>query len=142
MESKLFISISNFVEKVHSCNSCLGRQYGNLLTGLTNAERGTALKTFLAMEWEINHRLAISSVNKASSLLSKDFPVGVRSIQRYFPDTAENQLPCSICQDFLSTSFMESLAREAKDLVSDYEFSTYLVGSIFHPGIIDKEDTT
>ena len=80
MESKLFTSISNFVEKVHSCNSCLGRQYGNLLTGLTNAERGTALKTFLAMEWEINHRLAISSVNKASSLLSKDFPVGVRSI--------------------------------------------------------------
>ncbi|MHA2113730.1 MAG: hypothetical protein ACW98W_19915, partial [Candidatus Hodarchaeales archaeon] len=88
MESKLFTSISNFVEKVHICNSCLGRQYGNLLTGLTNAERGTALKTFLAMEWEINHRLAISSVKEASSLLSKDFSVGVRSIQRYFPDTA------------------------------------------------------
>jgi tRNA pseudouridine synthase 10 len=141
MESKLFTSISNFAEKVHSCNSCLGRQYGNLLTGLTNAERGAALKTFLAMEWEINNRLAISSVNAASSLLSKDFSVGVRSIQRYFPDTAENQLPCAICQDFLSKPFMESLAREAKDLVSDYEFSTYLVGSIFHPGIIDKEDT-
>ena len=142
MESKLFISISNFIEKTHCCNSCLGRQYGNLLTGLTNAERGTALKTFLAMEWEINHRLASSNTKEISSLLSKDFFVGLRSIQRYFPEITENQLPCSICQDLLSTPFMESLAREAKELVSDYEFSTYLVGSIFNPAIIDKEDTT
>ncbi|MHA1443579.1 MAG: tRNA pseudouridine(54/55) synthase Pus10 [Candidatus Hodarchaeales archaeon] len=142
MESKLFISVSSLIKNNHYCNSCLGRQYGNLLTGLTNAERGKALKTFFAMEWEINHRLSLSNANEVSSLLSKDFSVGLSSIQRYFPDTAENQLPCSICQDFLAIPFMESLAREAKDLVSDYEFSTYLVGSIFSPAIIDKEDTT
>ena len=141
MESKLFNSVYSFMEKNHCCNSCLGRQYGNLLTGLTNSARGTALKTFLLMEWEINHRLSPSETNQTSSLLSKDFPVGISSTNRYYPTTVVDQNPCTICRDFLSNPFMETLAREAKDLVSEYEFSTYLVGSIFPPEIIDKEDT-
>ena len=56
MESYLFNTILPFIEKHHICNSCLGRQFGNLLTGLSNTERGMALKIFLAMEWEIKHR--------------------------------------------------------------------------------------
>ncbi len=32
------------------CDSCLGRQFAMLSTGLTNAERGRALKTVLSMQ--------------------------------------------------------------------------------------------
>ncbi|NLA42040.1 MAG: tRNA pseudouridine(54/55) synthase Pus10, partial [Smithella sp.] len=32
------------------CDSCLGRQFAMLSTGLTNAERGRSLKTVLAMQ--------------------------------------------------------------------------------------------
>ena len=142
MESYLFNTILPFIEKHHVCNSCLGRQFGNLLTGLSNADRGSALKIFLAMEWEINHRQAKTGLSNISSLVSKDFPVGEHSVKRYFPDSEPSSLPCTICQDFLSYPFLESLAKEARDLVSEYEFSTFLVGSKFPPGIIDNEDIT
>ncbi|MHA2389131.1 MAG: hypothetical protein ACXACW_10475, partial [Candidatus Hodarchaeales archaeon] len=140
MESYLFTTILPFIEKHHVCNSCLGRQFGNLLTGLSNADRGSALKIFLAMEWEISHRQAKTDCETFSSLMSKDFLVGEQSVRRYFPEAEANSLPCTICQDFLSIPFLESLAREACDLVSEYEFSTFLVGSQFPPNVIDSED--
>ncbi len=140
MESYLFTTVLPFIEKHHVCNSCLGRQFGNLLTGLSNAERGSALKIFLAMEWEISHRQAKTDRETISSLMSKDFLVGEQSVRRYFPEAEANSLPCTICQDFLSIPFLEILAREACDLVSEYEFSTFLVGSQFPPNVIDSED--
>ncbi len=140
MESQLFTTILSFLGKKHVCNSCLGRQFGNLLTGLSNADRGSALKIFLTMEWEIQHRQAKAGLTEISSLISKDFTVGELSVQRYFPDIESNILPCQICQDFLSIPFLESLAKEARDLASEYEFSTFLVGSIFPPNVIDNED--
>ena len=142
MESQLFTTILPFLEKHHVCNSCLGRQFGNVLTGLSNADRGSALKIFFAMEWEINHRQAATGLTIISSLISKDFPIGGLSVRRYFPDSETNTLPCAICQDFLSIPFLESLAKEACDLASEYEFSTFLVGSIFPPSVIDNEDIT
>lgn len=140
MESYLFNTVVPFAESNHTCNSCLGRQFGNLLTGLSNRERGLALKIFLTMEWEIKHRQVKDGINNISSLMSKDFIIGSKSIQRYFSEAEPSTLSCTICQDFLSVPVLESLAKEARDLVSEYEFSTFLVGSIFPPNIIDNED--
>ncbi|MHA1976418.1 MAG: tRNA pseudouridine(54/55) synthase Pus10 [Candidatus Hodarchaeales archaeon] len=142
MDSQLFSTILPFIEKYHVCNSCLGRQFGNILTGLSNADRGSALKIFFMMEWEINHRQAKTGLTNISSLMSKDFTIGEQSVRRYFPETETITQPCTICQDFLSIPFLESLAKEACDLVTEYEFSTFLVGSRFPPSIIDNEDIT
>ncbi|RLJ06610.1 MAG: hypothetical protein DRP12_03785 [Candidatus Aenigmatarchaeota archaeon] len=34
------------------CDNCLGRCFSQLLTGLTNAERGRIIRSFLALEYE------------------------------------------------------------------------------------------
>ena len=140
MESQIFTTVLSLLDKIHCCNSCLGRQFGNLLTGLSNAKRGSAIKTFVTMEWEINHRLAKTSTIPQTALISKEFPIGVNSVKRYLSEIETDTTPCMICQDLLSKINLERLAQEAKDLVNEYEFSTFLVGCRFPPKIIDNED--
>jgi tRNA pseudouridine synthase 10 len=92
------------------------------------------------MEWEVDHRVNKSDSIQYTSLLSKDFTIGVKSVNRYFSDISPQTIPCGICQDILSKPFLESLAKEAKTLISDYEFSTFLVGCKIPPKIVDNED--
>jgi len=141
MESSILSKVSQLVRDIHCCNSCLGRQFGNLLTGLSNTKRGEALKILLLMEWENNHRLLAIEPPNSSSLLSKDFNIGSVSIKRFFPDTQPVDTPCDICQDNLSSYKLKTLTTDALKALSEYEFSTFLVGSQFPPFIIDKEDT-
>ncbi len=141
MESKILRQVQNLIENVHCCNSCLGRQFGNLLSGLSNNKRGEAMKIMLLMEWENSHRLTKVKPPKASSLLSKDFNIGYVSIQRFFPDVLPCNSSCDICQDNLSAQQLDTLTDDALQALNEYEFSSFLVGSQFPPNIIDKEDT-
>ena len=46
---KLEDKLRLFLDVPYMCDSCLGRQFGQLLTGMTNRERGHALRIMLAM---------------------------------------------------------------------------------------------
>ncbi|MFX0086956.1 MAG: tRNA pseudouridine(54/55) synthase Pus10 [Candidatus Hodarchaeota archaeon] len=141
MESSILRQVENLIKHVHCCNSCLGRQFGNLLSGLSNTMRGRALKILLLMEWENSHRLSASDPPSPSSLRSNDFSIGLHSLQRYFPEIKAIDAPCDICRDILSSYLLDKLTAEAIRALDEYEFFTFLVGSIFPPAIIDKEDS-
>jgi tRNA pseudouridine synthase 10 len=141
MESAILSKVENLIKHVHCCNSCLGRQFGNLLSGLSNSMRGKALKILLLMEWENSHRLSPNDPPSLSSLLSNDFSIGLQSLQRYYPETKSTDTPCDICRDILSSYLLDRLTAEAILALDEYEFFTFLVGSIFPPAIIDKEDS-
>lgn len=140
MESIILKKVEDLARDLHCCNSCLGRQFGNLLSGLSNEKRGIALKTLLLMEWENKHRISAINRPNVSSLLSTDFQIGYLSIQRFFPDIHPENSSCDICKDILSAQSIDKLAHDAFHAVRDYEFSTFLVGSQFSPSILDKED--
>lgn len=140
MESQILSKAKNLIQNIHCCNSCLGRQFGNLLSGLTNHERGAALKIILLMEWENSHRLTKADLVVPSSLTSKDFDPGSKSLLRYFPETQSDGSTCAICQDVLFISNLDRLAQDAVNALEGYEFTTFLVGSIFLPLLIDNED--
>ncbi len=142
MISLILDQVQNLIKHVHCCNSCLGRQFGNLLSGLSNDMRGTALKILLLMEWENSHRLSAKDPPNLSSLLSSDFSIGLSSLHRYYPKIQLSDSPCDICRDILSSDILDKLTTEALQAIDGYEFSTFLVGSIFPPAIIDKEDST
>jgi len=141
MELPILNKVKQLIKDVHCCNSCLGRQFGNLLSGLSNRKRGEALKILLLMEWENSRRLSKIEPPKLSSLLSEDFDIGERSIQRFYPEMQSITSHCEICQGILSSQNMKSITDNALKILDDYEFSTFLVGSQFPPSIIDKEDT-
>ncbi|UCG00479.1 MAG: tRNA pseudouridine(54/55) synthase Pus10 [Candidatus Heimdallarchaeota archaeon] len=141
METSIFNKAKHLITHVHCCNSCLGRQFGNLLSGLSNKKRGEALKIILLMEWENIHRLLKKEPPKSSSLLSEDFNIGKMSIQRFFSEIQSASTHCEICQGNLYPQKLKELANSALEALNEYEFSTFLVGSQFPPSIIDKEDT-
>lgn len=141
MDSDILQKAENLVADLHFCNSCLGRQFGNLLSGLSNEKRGTALKILLLMNWEYRQRLSQFDRTPSSSLLSTDFPIGSVSVQRFLPEINPENLSCAVCNDLLSSEHIDKLAQDAFQELNDYEFSTFLVGSQFSPTIIDKEDT-
>ncbi|NHJ02145.1 MAG: tRNA pseudouridine(54/55) synthase Pus10 [Candidatus Heimdallarchaeota archaeon] len=141
MESYVLKQVLSLLEKYHICNSCLGRQFGNLLSGLTNESRGMALKTVLLMEWENKSRLTSFEEPVLSSLLSKDYEIGLKSVQRYFPESTLNEAKCDICNDYLLPVKLEKLAIRAVDTAEELDFGTFLVGCIFPPSMLDKEDS-
>jgi tRNA pseudouridine synthase 10 len=141
MELQILSKAKQLIKEVHCCNSCLGRQFGNLLSGLSNKKRGEALKILLLMEWENIRRISKIEPPKLSSLLSEDFNIGEISIQRFNPEIRSINSQCGICQGILSSQNLKTLTNEALEALDGYEFSTFLVGSQFPPSIIDKEDT-
>ena len=140
MDSKILEKVEKLVTDIHCCNACLGRQFGNLLSGLTNYSRGFALKIVLLMEWENQYRLQDIKPTIFSSLLSKDFDLGIKSLQRHFPDITNSLKPCDICHDLLLADNLDQLAKKAFISLKEYDYSTFLVGSIFPPVILDSED--
>ncbi len=141
MDSAILEKVENLITNIHCCNSCLGRQFGNLLSGLSNSMRGKALKILLLMEWEYSHRLSATEIPNISSLLASDFEIGKHSFQRFYPEIQSVDIPCEICRDILAKGLLNKLTGEALKVITEYEFSTFLVGSIFPPSIIDKEDS-
>ena len=41
------------LQKGYICDNCLGRQFGQVLSGTTNRERGRSIRTVLAMEYSM-----------------------------------------------------------------------------------------
>ncbi len=98
------------------CDHCLGRQFGKLSTGLTNDERGKALKLSLAME---------------ADRLSKE---GSDSL---FSSSIEGT-PCWVCNGLFEE--LDVWAEMALAKLSKYEYSTILVGTIISGLLSENEE--
>ncbi|SET08198.1 tRNA pseudouridine synthase 10 [Methanococcoides vulcani] len=102
------------------CDHCMGRQFAKLSTGLTNDERGRAVKLSLAMEGdrlnkdegdkEILEELSSSSVNARKSLKME----------------GEDE-KCWVCLGLFEK--LDDWAERAEIALKDYEYSTFLVGT-------------
>jgi len=112
------------------CDSCLGRQFAMLSTGLTNAERGRAVKTVLAMhassrnDQELLEDLAPSSHNARLSLGRKD----------------EQDQRCWACLGEMSSENLEAWAEKAVAALQGLEYGTILVGTRISGLLAENEE--
>jgi len=121
------------------CDSCLGRQFGNLLTGLSNSERGHAIKLSLAME---AHSRMDEDPEEAIEILSflayngAHIPA-VESLQKMGIEVRPFE-KCFLCNNFLSRT--REIAKKCLNRVKDYEFHTFLVGAKVTEEVLNKEE--
>lgn len=103
------------------CDHCLGRQFGQLLTGMSNQERGRAIRTALAMEYEMKP----FKVKEGNF-----FGVGLRKEK-------QPKRTCEICGDIFSEfqRFEKEIRKSTKA-----EYSTFLIGTNVNNELIDKEE--
>jgi len=99
------------------CNSCLGRQWGNLLSGLSNEQRGKIIREYAAMLLDSGESIDIDK-NNFHGIKFRNIKIKTEKPEK-----------CSVCKNF----FRDELERLAKETVKKFrgiEFSSFLVGTI------------
>jgi tRNA pseudouridine synthase 10 len=104
------------------CDSCLGRQFAMLSTGLTNRERGHAIKTVLAMgggELEI---------------LAPSFRPARLALK------IEEEPRCWVCLEEMDPANLETWAERAAAALQGLECQTFLVGTRMSGLLAENEE--
>ncbi|MCS3924518.1 tRNA pseudouridine(54/55) synthase Pus10 [Methanosalsum natronophilum] len=100
------------------CDHCLGRQFGQLSTGLTNDKRGHAIRLTLLMEAD---RLKKEGVEEPF-------------IKNVFNN---NEDGCWVCNDIFTE--LDIWVQKILVEVNNYEYSTFLVGTIMS-GLLNENE--
>lgn len=118
------------------CDSCLGRLFGMLGFGLSNYERGRALKTLLLMlaydvvrgvvDEELVAALAASGFDPAGEALAK------------FGKPKPERRQCYICGGIMER--LDELVKMCLDAGSEYEYETFQVGCKVPKDISEREE--
>jgi tRNA pseudouridine synthase 10 len=102
------------------CDHCLGRQFAKLSTGLSNKERGQAMKLTLVLEGD---RIYKSENN--DSLLKELVPCSALARKTLRIEGEDEQ--CWVCLDQFKK--LDFWASEAAKALEELEYSTFLVGT-------------
>ena len=114
------------LQKGFVCDSCLGRQFGQLLSGMTNRERGKSIRTALALEFSL-----------------KPFPVDKSNFSgfnfRKGKPALEKPESCRICGGLFGS--LGKWAEEASKKLRPLEYQTFVVASILSRNLIQREES-
>jgi tRNA pseudouridine synthase 10 len=109
------------------CDRCLGRLFGNLLSGMGNDERGRVIRHSLAFSRDAGEKLDVEESNF--------FGIKFRNQKQI----AKKPETCSLCKGFFD-SRLKQLADAAVKKLSSIEFETFLVGTILPPDMRKEEE--
>jgi tRNA pseudouridine synthase 10 len=102
------------------CDHCLGRQFAKLSTGLSNRERGQAMKLALVLEGD-----RIYKSENDDSLLNELVPCSEFARKTLKTEGEDEQ--CWVCLDQFKK--LDFWAEEAAKALEGLEYSTFLVGT-------------
>lgn len=112
------------------CDACLGRQFGKLSTGLTNAQRGFAIKTEMSMQ------AAADGDKETQKLLAPAFQQARKVLGIEGQDEE-----CWLCRGlFQDPESIPKWADRCIEAISGYEYDTLLVGTKVPPIYSEKEE--
>jgi len=123
------------------CDSCLGRQYGMLIHGLTNEERGRAVKVLLTAEghMRVSEGKKREGVAVLRVLASKGrFPEARSTLEQLGVKKIPDVEPCYVCRGVLDR--VHEKAEMVVDAVKGYGFRTFLIGVALPVEVVERED--
>jgi tRNA pseudouridine synthase 10 len=112
------------------CDSCLGRQFAMLSTGLTNAERGRSIKTFLSMA---------GSLDGSGGEILKELAPSSRSARLKLGFEGEEER-CSVCLGEMEPERLDRWAEAAERELRHLEHETFLVGTRMSGLLAENEE--
>ena len=107
------------------CDHCLGRQFGQMLKGYSNAERGRAIRLVVAMAND-SEKLAFDENNFSGIGFRRD-------------DVKKEGKVCCICEGFFSK--IDSYVDKASKLLGKREFSSFVVGTKLSENFVINEES-
>jgi tRNA U54 and U55 pseudouridine synthase Pus10 len=122
---KIMESALKLMKKGYVCDYCLGRAFGNLLTGKSNKERGEAIRQVLAMFFDSGENLDID--------LSNFHGINFRNRKVEIEKKA-----CYFCNGTFEK--IEEIANKIIEKLKEYEFNTFLIGTKLSSELLQKEE--
>lgn len=115
------------LKEVYLCDHCLGRLFGQLLSGLDNEERGKIIRYYLAF--------LIDSGEKIDINLANFYGINFRNVKIEIPQPPK----CFICENFFDEK-IDELVKHVIEKLSKFEFESFLIGSIIPRRILSVEE--
>ena len=109
------------------CDNCCGRMCGNLLSGMTNKERGRILRHYLAFLLDSGEKLDVD--------LSNFYGIKFRNLKLEIKKPEK----CKICKNFFPEELNEFAQKIVKKLKC-IEFDTFLIGSVLSDELAKEEE--
>jgi len=112
------------------CDHCLGRQFGMLLSGYTNDERGRMLRNIVAMA--VDAKIAKADMSNFHNYKFHD----EEAIKKF----TKQKKKCAICNDIFEN--LDIYVKQIQNIVkkNKIEFRTFLVGTQLPFDLIEKEE--
>lgn len=121
------------------CSSCLGRLFSKYGVGLTNWDRGIALKTMLAIKLYFDYnekRLGAEDLRK----IAVNAGESVLSMYRKLSGEVEvTPARCYVCSGQLTHEILNRIASDVCEELSAYSARTFLIGVMLSKDIVDRE---
>jgi len=112
------------------CDNCLGRQFAMLSTGLTNAQRGSSIKTVLSMQASAaDDRAMLEAL--AHSVHSARLKLGRKE---------EEDALCTVCLGEMRAEKLDGWAEKAAAAMQGLECNTILVGTRMSGLLAENEE--
>lgn len=114
------------MEERYVCNHCLGRQFAQLLSGMTNEKRGEAIRTALAMEYGL-----------------KPFSIEMGNFHGY--DFRSRKIvpaspgKCAVCDNVFDR--LQKFSAEALQKLEGIEFRSLMAGTNMPGGLVAREES-
>jgi tRNA pseudouridine synthase 10 len=124
---KLDEKIIEALKSGYVCDNCTGRIVGNLLSGLSNEERGKILKNYLAFLIDSGEKINVDSSN-FHGIKFRNVKLDIKKPEK-----------CKICKNFFSEKIDEIAKRIVKKL-EGVEYKTFQIGSIPSDDILKSEE--
>jgi len=115
------------VLKQPMCDSCLGRQFGNLLSGFSNEQRGKIIRHYIAF--------LIDSGEKIDVDLSNFYGIKFRNVKI----KPEKPKECRLCKNFFPEK-IDDVAEKIVEKLKGIEFSTFQIGSMVSNDLLKAEE--
>ncbi|MEM1775138.1 MAG: tRNA pseudouridine(54/55) synthase Pus10 [Desulfurococcaceae archaeon] len=122
------------------CNSCLGRLFSQYGKGLTNWERGLAVKTILAIKLYDEYMRGERSTDDRIRAIALNAGEGVLSMyKKVFGDTSLVARPCYICGGNFTRDLLGRIAIDVCKELTKYSARSFLIGVVLSSDIFARE---
>ncbi len=113
------------------CDNCMGRQFAKLSTGLTNVERGQAVKLSLAMEGDLLFK------EKGDDTVLKELAPSSTFARKSLGSKGDDE-KCWVCLGLYDN--LDIWADRSIEAIGDIEYSNFLVGTKISGLLAENEE--
>lgn len=132
------------LRKYPLCNHCLGRLFARLSRGIDNFERGYSIKLVLTMSYHLmlkgeESEYVNMAIDNLKVLAVNGFFKPARDILTQLGYDLSSSNECYVCGDIFSK--LDDYIKEILQIINEYEFKTFLVGTKIPAIFLEREDS-